>query len=90
MYLPQFLLYRCGLFDLCAHDIVGLTIVEDEELTVVDNLLAIGYWRWAMGVLEVSRGIALALDIEREHPHHAFEFSAKRKAVVSNLLYSAW
>ena len=50
MFIQRFLLCCCGLFDLCAHDGVLYSIAEDKELTITDNLLAIGCWRLAMGV----------------------------------------
>ena len=56
MFIQRFLLYCCGLFDLCTHDGVGLVVAEDEELTITDNLLAIGYWRLAMGVFYRCHG----------------------------------
>ena len=31
------------LTDLCAHNIIGFAIADDEELTITDNLLAIGH-----------------------------------------------
>ena len=33
-----------GVLQFLSHDGVHLTIAEDEELAVVDNLLAIGHW----------------------------------------------
>lgn len=39
------------LFHYYSHCIVGLSITKDEELTVAENLFAIGHWRLGMGVL---------------------------------------
>ena len=39
----------CRRLQLLSHDIVGLTIAEDEELIVADNLLAIGHWQLDVG-----------------------------------------
>ena len=39
------------LFHYYSHYIIGISITEDEELVFADNLLAIGHWRWGMGVL---------------------------------------
>ena len=44
MFIQRFLLYCCGLFDLCAHDGVGFAVAEDVDMVFVEYLLAIGDW----------------------------------------------
>ena len=53
-----------GVLQCLSHDGVHLTIAEDVDMVFVENLLAIGHWRWAMGVSNTCWGIALTLNIE--------------------------
>ena len=61
MFIQRFLLYCCGLFNLCAHDGVGFAVAEDEDMVFVENLLAIGCWRLAMGVFYCRCGLGSKL-----------------------------
>ena len=45
------MLCMSGLLNFHSHDIVGLSVTEDDKLTVADSLLAIGHWRLAMDVI---------------------------------------
>ena len=39
--------------------VVGLAFVDDEELTVTEEFVAIGHWQWVMGVLYRCRVLVI-------------------------------
>ena len=59
MLIEWFLLYCCGLLDLCAHDGVCTTIMVNIQLAVAEEFLGVGRWRLAIGIFEARRCIAL-------------------------------
>jgi hypothetical protein len=47
-----------------SHSGINLALAEDEDMVFAEDLLAIGYWRWAIGVLDEELSPVLGLAVE--------------------------
>ena len=62
-YVSHFQFSIFNLFHLSTHHVIALAVAEDEELTVLDQLLAISYWLLAC-LLNACRDGADGFDVE--------------------------